>query len=183
MIYFVRHGQSQANLDNIYAGRRINSPLTEKGIEQAELTGMAMVSKGVEDPLVICSTMSRAVDTAKSVAAELGVDESDITYDKDLEEWDFGELSGQTKRSMTTAERLQIKGVESVNDFRTRIARAFLRMPKDKDVIVVAHGDISRLVQAIRDDADIKDFADYAPIDNCELLEIDHQLLEKITKL
>jgi len=33
MIYFVRHGESQANLDKVFAGQRIDSILTPKGKE------------------------------------------------------------------------------------------------------------------------------------------------------
>lgn len=35
MIYFIRHGESEANLKHVFAGQKDNSLLTEKGKEQA----------------------------------------------------------------------------------------------------------------------------------------------------
>jgi hypothetical protein len=35
VIYFVRHGESQANVDGVHAGSGLDSPLTEKSIRAA----------------------------------------------------------------------------------------------------------------------------------------------------
>ena len=34
--YFVRHGESEANIKQIMDGQRVDAPLTEKGREQAK---------------------------------------------------------------------------------------------------------------------------------------------------
>lgn len=43
-IYFVRHGQSEANMKKIYAGST-DSPLTPLGIQQAQETGRLLLDK------------------------------------------------------------------------------------------------------------------------------------------
>lgn len=38
MIYFIRHGESEANERKVFAGQKDDSILTEKGREQAKAT-------------------------------------------------------------------------------------------------------------------------------------------------
>lgn len=48
IVYFVRHGQSQANIDQVFAGSRLDSPLTVRGLEQASPTAQALRGKQFE---------------------------------------------------------------------------------------------------------------------------------------
>ncbi len=43
MIYFVRHGESEANRDKVYAGRRADVELTDKGRRQAKKLGLKYI--------------------------------------------------------------------------------------------------------------------------------------------
>lgn len=45
-LYFIRHGESEANERNQFAGRQ-DSPLTRLGGEQAEQAGRAIIRKGL----------------------------------------------------------------------------------------------------------------------------------------
>jgi broad specificity phosphatase PhoE len=49
MIYFVRHGESEANIRKVFAGRRDNSLLTQKGKEEAKLTGQKIREREITD--------------------------------------------------------------------------------------------------------------------------------------
>jgi len=62
-IYFVRHGESQANAE--ITGIGMDSPLTEKGREQAGF--IAERCKRLPIQVIISSTMNRARETAEVV--------------------------------------------------------------------------------------------------------------------
>ncbi len=63
-IYFIRHGQSEANTDDVFQGP--DSPLTKLGEEQARFVGERI--KGVDAEVVITSPMPRAQQTADIIA-------------------------------------------------------------------------------------------------------------------
>ncbi len=65
-LWLVRHGQSQGNLDkrNIGSGE---SPLTERGKEQARALGSMLAGFGLDFSQVVCSTLSRTEDTATEI--------------------------------------------------------------------------------------------------------------------
>jgi hypothetical protein len=64
-IYFVRHGQSQANARNAYAGWD-DVGLTDMGREQAK--AVASVIKDLDIDAIICSDLSRSHETANIIA-------------------------------------------------------------------------------------------------------------------
>ncbi|MBQ1951066.1 MAG: histidine phosphatase family protein [Clostridia bacterium] len=65
-IYFIRHGESEANKNGRYAGW-FDAPLTEQGVKQANLT--AEFLKKVPFDAFYGSDLSRAYDTGCAVAA------------------------------------------------------------------------------------------------------------------
>ena len=64
-IYFIRHGESQAKLEQRFAGSD-DAPLTEKGREQAQRT--AEFLKDVSFAAVYASNLSRAYETGLATA-------------------------------------------------------------------------------------------------------------------
>lgn len=64
-LYFVRHGQSEANLQECFAGH-YNAPLTELGHKQAARTAGAL--KEIPFTAVYASDLARAADTGRAVA-------------------------------------------------------------------------------------------------------------------
>jgi broad specificity phosphatase PhoE len=73
MIYFIRHGESEANLRHVFAGQKDNSALTDKGREQARLEGEKIKSLNLSISKIISSPLIRAHDTAKIVAGIIGL--------------------------------------------------------------------------------------------------------------
>ena len=67
-IYFVRHGQSEANAGKTYQGA--GDPLTEEGKKQALIVAERCTRLPVD--VIISSTMDRAHDTALAIAARIG---------------------------------------------------------------------------------------------------------------
>lgn len=64
-LIFVRHGQSTANLDHIFAGYT-DAPLTELGHKQAELTAAYLDSYSIDH--IYASDLKRAYQTAEHTA-------------------------------------------------------------------------------------------------------------------
>jgi broad specificity phosphatase PhoE len=75
MIYLVRHGETQANVDVVFAGPNFNSPLTENGREQAYAEGERILQDNITIDHIFTSPADRAVQTAEIIAAVIGVDQ------------------------------------------------------------------------------------------------------------
>ena len=67
-IYFARHGETVWNVENKICGMT-DSPLTEKGRQQARELGQKVKESGVHIDEILYSPLSRAADTAKAIAA------------------------------------------------------------------------------------------------------------------
>ncbi|MDP9251443.1 MAG: histidine phosphatase family protein, partial [Chloroflexota bacterium] len=82
--YFVRHGESEANVARRFAGRT-DSPLTERGRQQARAVAEALVSERFDR--VISSPLSRCRDTALVIAQR---QQLPVDLEPDLVEIDVG---------------------------------------------------------------------------------------------
>ena len=67
-IYFVRHGKTDANANNIYAGSGTDAKLTTEGINSTKKTGDAL--KSISFDKVYTSELSRTIDTANIILEE-----------------------------------------------------------------------------------------------------------------
>jgi broad specificity phosphatase PhoE len=65
-IYFVRHGESEANVKKIVAGSETDAAITEKGRVQAEKAGQELLDKKIE--LIVSSPLTRTKETATIIA-------------------------------------------------------------------------------------------------------------------
>ena len=87
-LIFCRHGQSEGNRERRFGGHG-PTPLTELGRAQARATGHALAGAGVD--LIYCSDLSRALDTATLIGAELGLTPEATPA---LRERSVGEMTG-----------------------------------------------------------------------------------------
>ena len=71
-LYFTRHGETVWNVENKICGMT-DSPLTEKGRQQARELGRKVKESGVQIDEILYSPLSRAADTAKAVAEATGL--------------------------------------------------------------------------------------------------------------
>jgi broad specificity phosphatase PhoE len=69
-IWFVRHGESEANVSRIYANTGDNYPLTAKGYEQAQLFAQRL--SGIRILGIYSSPLLRARQTAETIAKGTG---------------------------------------------------------------------------------------------------------------
>ncbi len=138
---FVRHGESQANASGLIA--TLDSPLTEKGKEQAHKTGQELKNKGIDT--ILCSPLTRARQTAEIIAGELKINSSKIQIVDDLQERLAPGFEGKRKEHpgewyITTDDPRE----ESRQVLVERMARALdlirKAVGKKENVLVVGHG-------------------------------------------
>ena len=70
-LYLVRHGQSAGNAEGRFCGHS-PTPLSELGVQQAELTAQALSKEKIS--VIYSSDLFRAVETAKPLANLLGLE-------------------------------------------------------------------------------------------------------------
>lgn len=156
----VRHGQSEWNLKNLFTGWR-DPDLTELGVEEAHAAGRRLKAKGVSIDCVFTSELVRAERTSAIIMDELGQSDLPVTRAIELNERDYGDLSGLNKdeaRERWGEEQVRIwrrsydiapPGGESLRDTLARTLPYYVReiLPEvlgGKTVMVTAHGNSLR---------------------------------------
>lgn len=152
MLYFVRHGESEANAAGVFAGQT-DSPLTARGRTQADAVAAALA--GIPIDRVVASDLSRTRDTAAVIAAAhgLGVE----TY-PELREIDVGEAAGKRwddgtlRPSFLTADSddfVRWPGGESLEQALARSLGCLDRLVREhpgERIVVVGHGGVTRIL-------------------------------------
>jgi len=93
-IYLVRHGETQANRDEIIQGHQ-DTALNERGFEQARLVGEALKRIKFHN-VAFSSDLCRAVDTADEILTHHP--QVKVVKQKELRERFMGELEGKQAR-------------------------------------------------------------------------------------
>ena len=147
MIYIVRHGETDYNVEGRYGGR-IDVELNAKGIEQAY--AVKKVLKDIKFDIVISSPLKRAYKTATIIT------DTEITIDDRIIERDNGELEGKLKQDCPTNidfNNLNTGyGIESIIDFRKRIFNFLDEITKEyegKNVLIVTHAGVGYMLDVI----------------------------------
>jgi broad specificity phosphatase PhoE len=90
ILYLLRHGESAANVERIFAAHRINPPLSAIGREQIERQSKTLASVGFD--ACYTSPLLRAKQSAEILGKEIGLQ---FTEMEALTEVDVGTLDGQ----------------------------------------------------------------------------------------
>ena len=176
LLVFVRHGQSDWNLKNLFTGWR-DVGLTEKGVAEARAAGKRLKAQGPRFDIAFTSVLSRAQRTLDLVLEEMG--ETNITVFKDqaLNERDYGDLSGLNKddaRKKWGEEQVHVwrrsydvapPGGESLKDTAARVLPYYIqeilpRVLRGDNVIVVAHGNSLRALVMVLECLSPKEIVD-----------------------
>lgn len=88
-LYFIRHAETEANLQQCLMGGRMDSPLTEKGTNQAEALRSQIETLPIE--VFYVSTNMRAQNTANILNKNKMI--AFVTTDE-VKEQDFGDMTG-----------------------------------------------------------------------------------------
>jgi broad specificity phosphatase PhoE len=168
-IWFLRHGQSQANLENRFVGRRDNSPLTDLGRSQA-LAAAAALPRDIS--WIVCSPLRRTTETAELIRHELGI-HHEVEVDERLAGHDMGDATGLSKRVLSATEMVELFGAETPEDFNTRVFAALHDLcNRPDDGLVIAHSGVARLILARRMGLLPADFREAGTLGNGELMEL-----------
>jgi broad specificity phosphatase PhoE len=149
--YFVRHGESEANAARRFAGRT-DSPLTERGREQAEAVTKALAKFPFDR--IVSSPLSRCRDTALVIARrhQLPVD-----LEPDLMEIDVGDRTGTPFDEARGLPEWSDDGFvawprgETLDQVLSRAHRVITRIASEnagQRVLVVGHGGVTRILMS-----------------------------------
>lgn len=182
-ILMVRHGESEANKDNVFAGCETNPNLTEKGFQQAKLYAEYAV-KHYKIDKVYSSPLLRAYNTAKATADLLGVD---IEVDDGVREIYAGEWEGLTLNDLLdkyhkdfyswchNIAHCRCTGGESVEEMSERVLDALTRIALENDgktILVATHYTPVRAMQAYATTGDFHNMQGFDHIPNTSITEL-----------
>jgi len=147
--YFVRHGESEANRDGVFSGRR-DSPLTERGRAQAQ--ALADVLKDATFDRIVATPLSRSLDTALVIARERKMP---VYLEPELIEIDVGERTGKSFDEVRGLPDWKDDGFvawpggETLDQVHARAVAAVRRIARDVPdgtVLVIGHGGVTRIL-------------------------------------
>ena len=166
-LIFLRHGQSQWNLENRFTGWK-DIALSKKGIEEAANAGKLMSKQNVLIDMIFCSVLQRAIETAKLAILEMNLknlwnekNELIMIKDQALNERNYGDLVGLNKQETANKfgkEQVHLwrrsfevspPGGESLKNVLERVKPYFdskivSELKKQKNILISAHGNSLR---------------------------------------
>lgn len=134
-LYFVRHGQSQANVDRVFAGQ-VDTPLTAQGRTEAHEAIKKV--KPLEIDYIIASPLSRTRDTASVIAEGIGFPVGTIEFNALFMERDLGSAAGLSWDDDISG----LSDVETMESVAQRASQAYdyiVGLPY-QNILVVGHG-------------------------------------------
>lgn len=175
-IYFVRHGESEANVSGGLIGVGVDSRLTELGRRQSEQAGQRLKDKDIQ--LIVCSPKIRALDTANIIAAQIGYDPAKIIQSEMFGERKYGIYEGDNGepqspyRQDLAAGKLD-KSAEGTADIynRARACMDWLNEQPQQNIVLVGHGWFGRMINLIQQSLNHDEFYDTAKMTNGQIFE------------
>lgn len=147
-LYILRHGETLFNVQHKTQGW-CDSPLTERGIEQARIAGRTLAARGIRFDKLYSSTSERCCDTLE-LAVEAGWGEV-ASYErvKGLKEHNFGafEAKDQFLERFPHGDFYKAYGGETDDECLQRFRSTLLTLmgvaPDGSSVLAVSHGGCS----------------------------------------
>ncbi len=158
-ILLVRHGESAANRDNVFAGN-YDAELLPRGYEQARLTAQYIKENFAVDA-VYSSDLSRAYNTALCIAGELDLP---VTADRRFREIDAGVWDGVAFEQIIKDYPQEFQawvsdighsvcpGGENIQELGERIMSALCERARENDgktVLIASHATSVRVAYAL----------------------------------
>ena len=159
-LYFSRHGETEANREKRYSGRR-DTPLTEKGRGQARAVGEILKSEvGMRPQLAfVSSPLRRARTTMEIIRETLGLPPGGYTTDKRIEEIDLGLWDQRTDAEARALDpalfdargadkwHVHVPGGENYAEVAARAADWAQSLAAD--TFAVSHGALTRILRGL----------------------------------
>ena len=171
-VYFIRHGQCEANAKGIIAGSEDDSALTKLGEEQAK--SLAIKLRGTKFDLVVATPLERAQDTAKIVCEEIGLN-SDIVINKDFTERGVGEFVGRPLEEFFAYVQSGGKAGETDQEMYDRVKAGieWLKSQDFKNALVVTHNGTLKMIRIVLEGLKPSDFYVMPKTENGEYLKVE----------
>ena len=150
LIIFVRHGQTEWNVQKRMQGRE-DIPLNEQGLKEAAITAdgikSACENTGIIFDRVVSSPLLRASVTGETIASAIGCNR--VYCDERVTERDFGVLSGtpfDQNSKYIMRDVCDIPSLEPVSSLLLRVGD-FIRTTAspEENILVVTHGAVTRI--------------------------------------
>ena len=157
--YFVmRHGEARSNVEGFAnSTNEVENHLTAQGVEQVKTTAQQLKRMGIDT--IVASPLTRAQETARLMADELGLSHSAIMTDTRLAETHFGEKNGapiEEWRALfaTLSDKFNSAAVggESYNQVQARVGDFLFEIERrytNKKVLIVTHGAPAWLMEKV----------------------------------
>ena len=188
MIYIIRHGQTDWNIEHRTQGHT-DIALNKNGIEQAELISQKIANLKIDN--IISSDLKRAYMTAQIINKKFN---KTIETDKRLREFCFGTLEGITRDKITQEtwnnfnENPKQFNAETKEEIFNRI-KSFIDDIKsnniNKNILVVTHGGPIKMIKYYLDNGDsfndkkfLEEYMNFK-INNLDLFIIDEKMILK----
>lgn len=149
MLYFIRHGQTEENVNHILTGRR-DIPLNEVGMKQVEEEGENCKDLNID--IIFCSPLLRARQTCEAINKYHG---AEVIVTDEVIERTYGKYEGKPSSCINREkcwnyfEDIDKGKMETPRMLFGRVY-AFLdkikEEYKDKDILIVAHNGIGRAI-------------------------------------
>lgn len=173
--YFARHGETVWNVENKICGAT-DSPLTEKGLRQADELGREILRQGLHIDEILYSPLSRAADTALRVSEITGIPArmEPRLIEQNFGKWESTARNGEGFKKDKENFATGYGGGESMLRLCQRIYNLIDDIQKEPDrvYLLVAHNGISRAVQSYFCDMTNAEFAAFG-IKNYEIRRYD----------
>ncbi|MEO7122767.1 MAG: histidine phosphatase family protein [Lacisediminihabitans sp.] len=156
LLYLVRHGETDWNRQRRIQGST-DIPLNDTGRAQAMRAGNLLARRRWDG--ILSSPLSRAYETARIIAREVGLNEPHRL--DDMAERQYGDAEGLTDRQLSRRfpQGSSVPGRETREAVAARVLPALVRLAESnpgKSFIVTTHGGVIRTVlNTVAPDADI----------------------------
>lgn len=193
--YLLRHGRTVWNEQGLLQGHS-DSPLTEKGIADAQLTGKALA----HIPFIAgySSCLKRSIDTASLILSENFVKPIPHFQHQGLNEQYFGQWEGKRVDDLRQLPQYQNmkqyperydaseNGGESYAAMATRVLAAMqdiINVHQQGNILIVAHGHSLRLLTALLNGATWQNYlAQSVSLANCGICVFEYRQEEREKK-
>lgn len=163
LLYYIRHGETDWNVEGRLQGRRDVS-LNTRGRTQARRCGELLRDLFARDGIAadtfdyLCSPLGRACQTMELVRSALGLNPEDFRIEPQLTEISFGEWEGYTLAELRNRDpqrmaarehdkwRFVAPGGESYEAVSHRMRDWYEKL--ERDAVVIAHGGTARGLMA-----------------------------------
>lgn len=154
----LRHGEARMNALNQLNSdfKKQNNGITEKGKMQVEMAIELLKNEKID--LIFASDFERTKQTAEIMAQRFGIKK--IIFDKRIREVGVGEFEGKSDKELGAFREKDFeawhydgpRGIESFASLHGRVFSFFEEIAQKyagKKIVVVTHGDVARIAQAV----------------------------------